>query len=180
MCTRRCGGCGRARRACAISRRCGVLTRQMGKAPITKLMRIGCPFVATVLGFDPFHVVHTGSRGDGSGVSGRRQPPGRSSTGEGKWITGARSSLLTSSAKPTARQLARGGSPRTSRPPSGCTVRSCAHTLVLLRPQRRCRGLVHRSRVMGMVTLSLELPSEESCASAAVSRLCLLWRSPGS
>lgn len=57
--------------------------------------------------FDPFHVVQLGSKATDQVRRDEYNRHGRSSTGEGKWIKGARYSLLKDPAKQTARQLAR-------------------------------------------------------------------------
>src|SRR5664279_356760 len=55
--------------------------------------------------FDPFHVVQLGSKAADQVRRDEYNRHGRSSTGEGKWIKGARYSLLKDTAKQTAKQL---------------------------------------------------------------------------
>jgi transposase len=57
--------------------------------------------------FDPFHIVQLGSKATDQVRRDEYNRHGRSSTGEGKWIKGARYSLLKDPANQTARQLAR-------------------------------------------------------------------------
>ena len=57
--------------------------------------------------FDPFHVVQLGSKATDQVRRDEYNRHGRSSTGEGKWIKGARYSLLKDPANQTTRQLAR-------------------------------------------------------------------------
>jgi transposase len=55
--------------------------------------------------FDPFHVIQLGSKAADQVRRDEYNRHGRSSTGEGKWIKGARYSLLKDTANQTARQL---------------------------------------------------------------------------
>ena len=55
--------------------------------------------------FDPFHVIQLGGRAADQVRRDEHNKHGRSSTGEGKWIKGARYSLLKDTANQTARQL---------------------------------------------------------------------------
>jgi transposase len=68
-----------------------------------KAVRAAVPDAAVA--FDPFHVVQLGSKAADQVRRDEYNRHGRSSTGEGKWIKGARYSLLKDTAKQTTGQL---------------------------------------------------------------------------
>jgi transposase len=70
-----------------------------------KAIRAAVPEAA--IAFDPFHVVALGGKATDQVRRDEYNRHGRSSTGEGKWIKGARYSLLKDPANQTDRQLAR-------------------------------------------------------------------------
>jgi len=78
--------------------------------------------------FDPFHVVQLGGKAADQVRRDEYNRHGRSSTGEGKWIKGARYSLLKDTVNQTARQLLKLAevvltrTPPTSRTPSAPTT----------------------------------------------------------
>ena len=75
--------------------------------------------------FDPFHVVQLGGKAADQVRRDEYNRHGRSSTGEGKWIKGARYSLLKDTAKQTPKQLLKLAEVVTHQQ-ARCTARSCS------------------------------------------------------
>ena len=86
-----------------------------------KAIRAAVPDAAVA--FDPFHVVQLGGKAADQVRRDEYNRHGRSSTDEGKWIKGARYSLLKDTANQTTKQLLKLA--ESCSPTSPCTARSC-------------------------------------------------------